>query len=84
MLCLLFNLRFFLGDQAFGGGVIMISHNAEFYGALCTERWRIEDCRLTVEGEVKDGDLKVQTSASEFSHAHTHVEFLPHGCFLHR
>jgi len=32
--------------------VIMISHNKEFYGALCTEEWFLEDGTLRVEGSV--------------------------------
>jgi len=37
----------------FGGGVIMISHNREFYGALCSEEWHLEDGILAVDGQVK-------------------------------
>ncbi|KAI5284976.1 hypothetical protein KEM54_000916 [Ascosphaera aggregata] len=29
------------------GGVVMISHNEEFVGALCPEQWHIEDGRMT-------------------------------------
>ena len=44
----------------FGGGVIMISHNAEFYGALCTEEWHIENGELTVKGKADEtADLKI-------------------------
>ena len=46
--------------QNFGGGVIMISHNAEFYGALCTEKWHIADGKLEVEGGAEETELKVQ------------------------
>ena len=28
----------------------MISHNAEFYEALCPEKWMLESGRLTVMG----------------------------------
>ena len=35
--------------KAWGGGVIMISHNKEFYSALCTEEWLIKDCQLFVK-----------------------------------
>ena len=35
----------------FGGGVIMISHDREFYSALCTETWKVENQRLYIEGE---------------------------------
>ena len=38
----------------------MISHNKEFYGALCTEKWLVEGGRLTVEGGAKETDLKVK------------------------
>jgi elongation factor 3 len=34
----------------FKGGVFMISHNAEFYEALCPEKWILESGRLTVMG----------------------------------
>lgn len=32
------------------GGVVMISHNEEFVGALCPEQWRVEDGRVTRKG----------------------------------
>lgn len=32
------------------GGVVMISHNNEFVGALCPEQWIVEDGRLTQKG----------------------------------
>ena len=34
----------------FKGGILMISHNAEFYNALCPEKWILESGRLTVMG----------------------------------
>lgn len=34
----------------FKGGVIMISHNEEFVGALCPEHWHVGDGRLTHKG----------------------------------
>eukprot|EP00887_Chlorella_sp_A99_P000212 scaffold13.g212.t1 len=34
--------------QEFGGGVIMISHNTEFWSALCTEHWLVESHRVAV------------------------------------
>jgi len=36
--------------KEFKGGVFMISHNAEFYEALCPEKWILESGRLTVMG----------------------------------
>mmetsp|Transcript_243 Transcript_243/g.522 ORF Transcript_243/g.522 Transcript_243/m.522 type:complete len:106 (-) Transcript_243:197-514(-) len=51
--------------QNFGGGVIMISHNAEFYGALCTEKWHIADGKLKVEGGAEETELKVTRKKTE-------------------
>ena len=36
--------------KEFKGGIFMISHNAEFYEALCPEKWILESGRLTVMG----------------------------------
>jgi elongation factor 3 len=34
----------------FKGGVVMISHNEEFVGALCPEQWHVADGRVTQKG----------------------------------
>ena len=34
------------------GGVVMISHNEEFVGALCPEQWHVNDGRLTQKGHL--------------------------------
>ena len=34
----------------FKGGVILISHNEEFVGALCSEQWHVLDGRVTQKG----------------------------------
>ena len=39
-----------LAIKEFKGGIFMISHNAEFYDALCPEKWILESGRLTVMG----------------------------------
>jgi elongation factor 3 len=36
----------------FKGGVIMISHNEEFVGALCPEQWHVADGRVTHKGRL--------------------------------
>eukprot|EP00981_Chlorochromonas_danica_P016137 scaffold15892_cov537-Ochromonas_danica.AAC.1 len=36
--------------KEFKGGIFMISHNSEFYNALCPEKWILESGRLTVMG----------------------------------
>lgn len=35
----------------FKGGVVMISHNEEFVGALATEQWHVRDGRVTHQGQ---------------------------------
>ena len=37
--------------REFEGGVVMISHNREFYSALCPERWVVAHGTLTLEGQ---------------------------------
>ncbi|OJD35253.1 elongation factor 3 [Diplodia corticola] len=44
------------------GGVIMISHNEEFVGALCPEQWHVADGRV-----IQKGSLAVNSSAFEDS-----------------
>ncbi|KAK3066065.1 [NU+] prion formation protein 1, partial [Teratosphaeriaceae sp. CCFEE 6253] len=34
------------------GGVVMISHNEEFVGALCPEQWHVDNGRLTQKGHL--------------------------------
>ena len=34
------------------GGVVMISHNEEFVGALCPEQWHVDAGRLTQKGHL--------------------------------
>jgi len=40
--------------KQFGGGVIMISHDKEFWEALCNEKWHIVDGECLVEGEAEE------------------------------
>ncbi|KAL1636393.1 [NU+] prion formation protein 1 [Diplodia intermedia] len=44
------------------GGVVMISHNEEFVGALCPEQWHVADGRV-----IQKGALAVNSSAFEDS-----------------
>ena len=36
--------------REYGGGVLLITHNNEFSGALCNEKWTVADGFLTAEG----------------------------------
>jgi elongation factor 3 len=38
--------------REYKGGVVMISHNEEFVGALCPEQWHVEAGRLTQKGHL--------------------------------
>lgn len=38
--------------REYKGGVVMISHNEEFVGALCPEQWHVADGRLTQKGHL--------------------------------
>lgn len=44
------------------GGVVMISHNEEFVGALCPEQWHIADGRLTHKGHLAVDMLRFEDS----------------------
>ena len=37
--------------KEFGGGVVIITHNREFYEAVCPERWIVAQGTLTAEGQ---------------------------------
>eukprot|EP01038_Epipyxis_sp_PR26KG_P012917 gene12917-17311_t len=44
--------------KEFGGGVVIISHNAEFTDAICTERWVVKDGTCYTSGEAEENALK--------------------------
>ena len=46
--------------KAFGGGVIMITHNMEFSSALCSETWNVENGRMTPSGQAAVNKEKVE------------------------
>lgn len=43
--------------QGFGGGIIMISHDKEFYSLVCPEVWEVAGGRVYVEGESGHDDI---------------------------
>ena len=50
------------------GAVIMISHNAEFFEALCPEKWHVKDGILTIEGKtavLEEDEADHQASAEK-------------------
>jgi elongation factor 3 len=46
------------------GGVVMISHNEEFVGALCPEQWHVENGRVTHKGHFAVSADRFEDSAS--------------------
>jgi len=59
-----------LAIKEFKGGVFMVSHNAEFYEALCPEKWLLESGNLTVMGaewmeEVEKARKKAEKQAKK-------------------
>ncbi|GMI44094.1 hypothetical protein TrCOL_g9238 [Triparma columacea] len=50
----------------YGGAVLMISHNKEFYSSVCTEEWIVEGGRVDVLGESKERAMKAVAVKQEF------------------
>lgn len=52
--------------QDFGGGVVIISHNREFTGAICPEVWNVNNGHLVVTGAKRDyGGEKLEQKEAE-------------------
>lgn len=47
------------------GGVVMISHNEEFVGALCPEQWHVADGRVTHKGNAAVSADRFEDNASK-------------------
>ena len=41
-----------------GGAVLMISHNKEFYSSVCKEEWLAADGKVTVQGDSGEREMK--------------------------
>jgi ATPase subunit of ABC transporter with duplicated ATPase domains len=54
-----------------GGAVVMISHNAEFVGALCPEKWHVDAGRLGCTREGGGVIILCDGMASILTHART-------------
>ncbi|TPX62487.1 hypothetical protein SpCBS45565_g06984 [Spizellomyces sp. 'palustris'] len=52
--------------QDFGGGVVIISHNREFTGAICPEVWNVDAGRLSITGAKRDMPIeKIEMKEAE-------------------
>ncbi len=48
--------------KEFHGGIVIISHNADFTKSICTEKWLVKDGQVIVEGEVEEKAIKATSS----------------------
>lgn len=48
--------------KEFHGGIVIISHNADFTKSICTENWLVRDGQVMVEGEAEDKTIKATSS----------------------
>lgn len=47
-----------IGLNQWGGAVLMISHNKEFYSSVCKEEWDLKDGVLTIRGASEEREMK--------------------------
>jgi elongation factor 3 len=48
-----------------GGAVLMISHNKEFYGSVCKEEWIVADGKVAVQGDSDEREMKAVARKKE-------------------
>ena len=46
------------GLNVWGGAVIMISHNREFYSSVCKEEWHVGGGHVEIQGESAEREMK--------------------------
>ena len=49
-----------------GGAVLMISHNKEFYSSVCSEEWLVADGKVTVVGDSSEREMKAVAKKKTF------------------
>lgn len=52
--------------NGWGGAVLMISHNREFYSSVCTEEWHLEAGHLTIAGGSEEREMKAVARKKKF------------------
>jgi len=55
-----------LALNQWGGAVLMISHNKEFYSSVCKEEWKMENGQLTIEGYSEEREMKAIARKKKF------------------
>lgn len=48
--------------KSFAGGIVIISHNAEFTDAICTEKWLVQDGRCYTTGSIEESTVVASSS----------------------
>ena len=59
-----------------GGAVLMISHNKEFYSSVCKEEWVMEGGKLTVQGVSSEREMKAFARKKKFEKEETEDKVL--------
>mmetsp|Transcript_36592 Transcript_36592/g.42526 ORF Transcript_36592/g.42526 Transcript_36592/m.42526 type:complete len:761 (+) Transcript_36592:50-2332(+) len=50
-----------------GGAVLMISHNKEFYSSVCKEEWIVEEGKVRITGESHEREMKAVAKKKTFA-----------------
>ena len=59
-----------------GGAVLMISHNQEFYSSVCKEEWNLVDGHLTVQGTSTEREMKAVARKKKYDKEDTEDQVL--------
>ena len=52
--------------NVWGGAVLMISHNREFYSSVCKEEWHVADGIVAVQGDSSEREMKAVARKKTF------------------
>jgi elongation factor 3 len=55
------------GLNQWGGAVIMISHNREFYSSVCKEEWHVAGGQVKVEGASEEREMKAVARKKKYA-----------------
>lgn len=64
------------GLNNWGGAVLMISHNKEFYSSVCKEEWMVENGSLRIQGTSDEREMKAVARKKKYDKEETHDELL--------
>ena len=59
-----------------GGAVLMISHNEEFYSSVCREEWQLVDGQLSIQGISDAREMKAVARKKKFEKEVTEEQVL--------